>query len=80
MDRVHWKTKKEQNGNSYIVEHFRWNKWVKIGEVDGTGLEENDYKFSVSSHLHSGQNKFRAKQIDYTGRPRPTKSTMFQDE
>ena len=78
---LHWKTKKEQGKLTYIVEQYRWNKWVKIGEVDGTGLEEeNDYKFSVSSHLHSGQNKFRAKQVDYTGRPRPTKSTMFQDD
>ncbi len=78
---LNWKTKKEQGKLTYIVEQYRWNKWVKIGEVDGTGLEgENSYKFNVSSHLHSGQNKFRAKQVDYTGRPRPTKSTMYQDD
>tara|TARA_Y100000991_G_scaffold35777_1_gene24095 strand:- start:2569 stop:3396 length:828 start_codon:yes stop_codon:yes gene_type:complete len=78
---LHWKTKNEQGKLTYIVEQYRWNKWVKIGEVDGSGLDtESSYKFNVSSHLHSGQNKFRAKQVDYTGRPRPTKSTIFEDD
>lgn len=76
-----WKTTNEQGKLTYIVEQYRWNKWVKIGEVDGNGkVEENNYKFSVASHIHSGENKFRAKQIDYTGRPRPTKSTTYSDK
>ena len=75
-----WKTTNEQGKLTYFVEQYRWNKWVKIGEVDGNGkVDENNYKFSVASHVHSGENKFRAKQIDYTGRPRPTKSTTFED-
>ena len=36
---LNWKTKNEQGKFTYIVEQYRWNKWVKIGEVDGTGLE-----------------------------------------
>jgi hypothetical protein len=76
-----WKTTNEQGKLTYVVEQYRWNKWVKIGEVDGNGkVDENNYKFSVASHIHSGENKFRAKQIDYTGRPRPTKSTTFNDK
>jgi hypothetical protein len=74
-----WKTTKEQGKLTYYVEQYRWNKWVKIGEVDGTGQDgENNYKFSVASHVHSGENKFRAKQIDYTGRPRPTQSCVYK--
>ena len=72
---LNWTTTKEQGKLTYYVEQYRWNKWVKIGEVDGNGSDrENNYKFSVASHIHSGSNKFRAKQIDYTGRPRPTMS------
>ena len=76
-----WKTTNEQGKLTYFVEQYRWNKWVKIGEVDGNGqVDENNYKFSVASHIHSGGNKFRAKQVDYTGRPRPTKSTTYEDK
>jgi len=75
-----WKTTNEQGKLTYFVEQYRWNKWVKIGEVDGNGkVDENNYRFSVASHVHSGENKFRAKQVDYTGRPRPTKSTTYED-
>jgi len=75
-----WKTTKEQGKLTYIVEQYRWNKWVKIGEVDGAGkMQENNYKFSVTSHIHSGINKFRAKQVDYTGRPRPTQPAVYED-
>ena len=31
---LHWKTKKEQ-GNSLTFGQYRWNKWVKIGELMG---------------------------------------------
>ena len=76
-----WKTTNEQGKLTYFIEQYRWNKWVKIGEVDGNGqVDENNYKFSVASHIHSGGNKFRAKQVDYTGRPRPTKSTTYEDK
>lgn len=70
-----WSTTKEQGELTYIIEQYRWNKWVKVGEIDGKGkADANSYKFNVGSHIHSGENKFRAKQIDYTGRPRFTKS------
>ena len=76
---LNWTTTKEQGKLTYYVEQYRWNKWVKIGEVDGNGSDrENNYKFSVASHIHSGSNKFRAKQIDYTGRPRPTMSCVYK--
>lgn len=70
-----WNTTNEQGKLTYIIEQYRWNKWVKIGEVDGKGkASANNYKFNVGAHVHSKENKFRAKQIDYTGKPRFTKS------
>ena len=64
-----WTTKGETGKLPYLVEQFRWNKWVKIGETEGKGTsEENSYVFKVTAH--SGKNKFRVKQIDYTGQPK----------
>jgi len=73
-----WKTTGEQGKLTYIVEQYRWNKWIKVGEVDGEGTaSENSYEFKVTPH--SGENKFRVKQVDYTGRPRMSQSTKFSD-
>jgi len=73
-----WKTTGEQGKLTYLIEQYRWNKWIKIGEFDGEGTpSENSYEFKVSPH--SGQNKFRVKQIDYTGRPRMSQSTKYSD-
>lgn len=53
----------------FVIEQFRWNKWVKVGEVKGKGVENSsDYIFN--SKPHSGKNKFRIKQVDFSRRPR----------
>ena len=62
-----WKTKNETGRLPFIIEQYRWSKWVKVGEVDGlgeTGAKENEYSFKITS-CHSGENKFRVKQVDY---------------
>ena len=57
-----WSTKDEAGTLPYIVEQFKWSKWVPIGEVTGIGSpEKHDYEFQVNTH--SGENKFRVKQI-----------------
>ncbi|MGD1846361.1 MAG: hypothetical protein ACFB10_13320 [Salibacteraceae bacterium] len=64
-----WKTRNEKGSLPYVIEQRRWNKWIKVGEVDGIGTPEiNSYSFKVTPH--SGANEFRVKQIDYTGEPR----------
>ena len=75
---LNWKTNKETGKLTYIVEQYRWNKWIKVGEVEGNGTPgEQDYKFKVTTH--SGENKFRVKQVDYTGRPRMSTAATFID-
>lgn len=60
-----WKAKNEGGSLPYIIEQFRWNKWVYVGEVQGEGTPgEHSYKFQVNT-LHSGENKFRLKQMGY---------------
>lgn len=71
-----WSTKGETGKLPYIIEQFRWNKWVKVGEVEGNGTSDvNQYSFKVTPH--SGKNSFRVKQVDYTGQPRLSKPVDY---
>lgn len=59
-----WTTTGEQGSLVFVVEQYRWNKWVFVGEVQGNGTAtENTYNFQVSAH--SGENKFRVKQVGF---------------
>lgn len=69
---VKWSTKSETGKLAYAVEQFRWNKWVKVGEVEGAGTPAtNNYTFKIT--LHSGKNMVRVRQTDYSGQPRLSK-------
>lgn len=64
-----WSTKGETGKLKYTIEEFRWNQWLKVGEMEGVGYPAlNEYTFKVTPH--SGNNKFRIKQLDYTGQPK----------
>jgi hypothetical protein len=57
-----WTTKNEAGALPYTVEQFKWNKWVPVGEVNGIGSpDSHEYSFQVTTH--SGENKFRVKQM-----------------
>lgn len=74
-----WTTKSETGKLAFVVEQFRWNKWVKVGEVEGLGTpSSNDYSFKIAPH--SGKNQLRVRQTDYSGQPRPSKSVDFISE
>jgi hypothetical protein len=71
-----WTTKNEQGRIPYNVEQLRWNKWLKVGELEGAGDPDvNNYEFKVSPN--SGKNTFRLSQTDYTGSVRLSKSVEF---
>ena len=61
-----WTTTNEQEPIPYVVEQFRWNKWVKVGEVNGKGLKKTN-TYSFQPVLNSGENKFRIKQVGFQG-------------
>ncbi len=64
-----WTTENEAGALPFIIEQYRWNKWVKVGEVAGKGQGmKNQYEVDVRQH--SGENRFRIKQIDYRKKPR----------
>lgn len=76
---IKWTTKSETGKLSFAVEQFRWNKWVKVGEVEGNGTPvSNDYTFKIAPH--SGKNQVRVRQTDYTGQPRLSKAVDLNSE
>lgn len=74
-----WSTTGEKGKLPYKVEQFRWNKWVTVGEVDGSGtLDLNQYEFQVIPH--SGENKVRVVQIDHSGQKRKSSEQVFNSD
>lgn len=64
-----WTSNGESGSLPFIIEQFRWNKWVKVGSVEGKGTSgSNNYSLKVNPH--AGNNRFRIKQVDYTRKPR----------
>lgn len=57
-----WQTKNESGVLPYLVEQFRWNKWVYIGEVTGEGTA-GDHTYNYQVTMHSGENRFRVRQV-----------------
>ncbi|MGB0932714.1 MAG: hypothetical protein ACPGU5_00425 [Lishizhenia sp.] len=71
-----WSTSNEQGKLPYFIEQFRWSKWVKVGEVDGSGLPKlSEYQFQLIPH--SGENKVRVVQIDHSGQKRKGSEIVF---
>lgn len=61
---LNWTTKGEMGSLPYIVEQFRWHKWINVGEVKGIGDKgKNTYYYKITPH--SGENKFRVRQVGY---------------
>ncbi|HIP36308.1 MAG TPA: T9SS type A sorting domain-containing protein [Crocinitomix sp.] len=74
--KLEWSTTGESGKLAFVIEQYRWNKWVVVGEVDGKGTSgPNKYTFEVSPH--SGENKIRVAQTDHTGKKRPSKAVTF---
>jgi len=70
-----WTTKNENGSLPYVVEQFKWNKWVPVGEVIGAGTSgKNAYSFKVA--MHSGENKFRIRQRGYNATVKVSKDAV----
>ncbi len=76
--KMSFKTTNEQGKLTYTIEQYIWNKWVPVGEVDGEGTSgEHTYEFQLTPH--SGENKVRFKQVDYTNKARYSQPKTFSD-
>ncbi len=75
-DLVKWSAVKEAGSLPFVVEQFRWNKWIEVGRVNGKGVK-NESSYESKVRLHSGDNKFRIKQKDYRGKPKYSKEVNY---
>lgn len=70
---LNWETTGEMGKIPFLIQQFKWNKWVTVGEVMGNGTKtKNNYKFQTQ--LTSGNNKFRVAQKSYEGDLRKSQS------
>ncbi len=60
-DILKWITKNENGSLPFIIEQYKWNKWVVVAEIQGNG-ESGQHTYEAKVALHSGSNKFRVKQ------------------
>lgn len=71
-----WTAKNETGSLPYVIEQYKWNKWVPVGEVQGIGTpESHDYLFQVTTH--SGENKFRIKQVGLGAAPKVSNAVIL---
>lgn len=71
-----WETTNEQGAIPFIVQQFKWNKWVNVGEVIGKGTStRNAYTFQTTPV--SGDNKFRVVQKSYDGKLRKSPTAEY---
>ena len=74
-----WVTNNEDGSLTFVVEQYKWNRWVKAGEVYGIGTPaENNYYFEITPH--SGENKVRVYQLDFTKEKRYSDALTFESE
>lgn len=74
-----WETLNEQGKLPFIVQQYKWNKWVSVGEVMGKGTStKNSYSFQTLPV--SGDNRFRLAQKSYEGSSRTSPSVEYAND
>lgn len=73
---VSWTSTNEHGSLPYAVEQYIFDKWVKVGEVNGIGTPTPN-SYSVPVVLSSGENKFRVKQKGYDKMSRFSDAVTF---
>lgn len=76
---LNWTTKDELGSLPFIVQQYRWNKWITIGEVEGIGLPQLN-KYQLNVRPNSGKNTFRIYQLDYTEIPNYSSDIKHQSD
>jgi hypothetical protein len=59
---VSWTSINEQGSLPFIVEQFIFDQWIAVGKVNGVGTPTSN-SYSVVVTFHSGENKFRLRQL-----------------
>ncbi len=75
---LRWTTRGEISSLPFIVERYRWRKWSKVTEIQGKGHTEKNNSYSAKIETHSGKNKFRIKQTDYSKKSRYSPEVIYR--
>ena len=71
-----WTSKNENGSLPFVIEQFKWNKWIYISEIKGVGTPENN-SYSFQTTPHSGENKYRVKQVGFGTTSRYSESVAY---
>jgi len=59
---IRWSAREDTTKFDYVIEQYRWNRWLKIGSVPSNGKSDMfTASLSLEEWIHSGENKFRIK-------------------
>lgn len=73
---LNWETTDEHGSLPFVIQQYKWNKWVDVGEVQGKGEPTlNQYTYQVD--FVYGENKFRVVQKINDQRYRKTKTVVI---
>ncbi len=73
---LNWRCSNEVGSLPFDIQQYRWNKWITVGQLRGVGTRGiNHYRIKVP--IHSGANKFRIHQVDYSQKEKFSKSIDF---
>jgi hypothetical protein len=77
---LNFTTINEQESIPFIIEQYRWNKWIKIAEIQGKGKKKGVNNYVFQTIPHSGENKFRVKQVGFGGAEKRSESVTFKSK
>ena len=64
---MNWRCNELKTPISYIIQQYRWNRWVDWDTVMSTpGKDSASYSQNISKYVHSGINKFRVRAVNAT--------------
>jgi hypothetical protein len=64
--KLFWRISGRPGTSPFVVEQFKWNKWVKLVEIDVSDTVEAGL-YGIDIEPHSGLNTYRIKKIDARG-------------
>jgi len=74
--KMNWSINGIIDNSPFIVEQYRWDKWITIGEVKvKDSITANNFEAEVK--FHSKNNTFRVRHIDKTGTERVSKECKY---
>lgn len=62
-----FQTSNEEGIIPFVVEQFKWNKWLPVATIEGKGAHEGFNSYEIKVPVHAGENTYRIRQDDSKG-------------